>query len=137
LAFFVHDSYEQTADLVEAVRIASSGYVGIGTKNPDQMLTVDGKIHAQEIIVNLNIPQPDYVFEPDYNLPTLDQVERHIQEKKHLPGIPLASEVAENGVSLGEMQAKLLEKIEELTLYTLQQQKEIESLRLDLAELRK
>ena len=67
----------------------------------------------------------DFVFFKDYKLPTLKEVENHIKEKGHLKDIPSAKEVEKNGFFLGEMDAKLLQKIEELTLYTIQQQKEI------------
>lgn len=65
------------------------------------------------------------VFEKDYKLPTLQEVENHINEHKHLPDIPSEAEVNENGVSLSEMQAKLLQKIEELTLYTIELNKTV------------
>jgi len=74
-------------------------------------------------------PWADFVFEDDYKLPTLLAVEQHIIEKGHLQDIPSAKEVHKNGISLGQMDAKLLQKIEELTLYTIQQEKEIQSLK--------
>ncbi|MDR6544289.1 hypothetical protein J2810_000311 [Chryseobacterium rhizosphaerae] len=67
----------------------------------------------------------DYVFKKDYKLRTLDEVEKHIQEKGHLPNIPSAKEVDKEGINLGEMDAKLLEKIEELTLYSIEQNKQL------------
>ncbi|GGD07570.1 hypothetical protein GCM10011368_06870 [Hyunsoonleella pacifica] len=73
---------------------------------------------------------PDYVFTNDYKLPTLLEVEAYIKENGHLPNIDSAKEVEKNGVLLGEMNAKLLEKIEELTLYIIEQQKQIELLKL-------
>ncbi len=106
--------------------IKTSG-VGIGTTNPGSYkLAVKGKIRAEEIKVETG--WADYVFKKDYYLPTLEEVENHIQEKGHLINIPSAKEVKENGIQLGEMNKLLLEKIEELTLYTLQQQKEIQKL---------
>ena len=69
----------------------------------------------------------DFVFFKDYKLPTLKEVENHIKSKGHLQNIPSAKEVEENGILLGNMNAKLLEKIEELTLYTIKQQKELEA----------
>jgi len=96
--------------------ITHSGNVGIGTQNTDEYkLAVKGTIRANEIKVEAG--WADFVFEDDYQLPTLDEVASHIKEKKHLPNIPSAKEVEENGVSLGEMNSKLLQKIEELTLY--------------------
>lgn len=99
--------------------------VGIGTTNPDAKLSVNGKIHAKEVKVDLT-GWPDYVFSNTYKLPTLANVEKHIAEKGHLENIPSAKEVAKNGIELGKMNKRLLQKIEELTLYTIQQQKAIE-----------
>ncbi|SNY99686.1 hypothetical protein [Flagellimonas pacifica] len=102
----------------------SNGNVGIGTKNAGSWkLAIKGKIRAEEIKVETG--WADYVFKENYNLPTLVEVEKHIQEKGHLINIPSAKEVKENGIQLGEMSKLLLEKIEELTLYTLQQQKQL------------
>ncbi len=72
------------------------------------MLDVNGVIHAKEVKIEAS-PWPDYVFAPDYKLPTLQEVARHIEENQHLPGIPSAAEVAEEGVDLGAMNAKLLQ----------------------------
>nr|WP_299173434.1 hypothetical protein [uncultured Allomuricauda sp.] len=106
-----------------------TGGVGIGTMNPNGWrLAVNGKIRAKEIKVETS--WSDFVFYDDYILPTLQEVENHIKEKGHLKNIPSAKEVQENGIFLGEMDSKLLQKIEELTLYTIQQQKEIERLKL-------
>ncbi len=77
----------------------------------------------------------DYVFNENYNLPTLQQVEDYIKQKGHLINIPSATDVTKNGVDLGEMDKNLLEKIEELTLYTIQQQKEIEVLKTLVKQL--
>jgi hypothetical protein len=102
--------------------------VGIGTVNTNGWkLAVNGKIRAKEIKVETG--WSDFVFESNYSLPTLIEVEKHIKEKGHLKDIPSAKEVAKNGIFLGEMDSKLLQKIEELTLYTIQQQKEIENLK--------
>lgn len=105
-----------------------TGKVGIGTTQPDEKLTVNGKIHAKEIIVSLNGPLADYVFNHDYKLRPLHEVKQFVKINKHLPDIPSAAEVEENGLSMGEMQNKLLQKIEELTLYVIQQQEKIEEL---------
>lgn len=106
------------------------GNVGIGTASiPDNYaLAVAGKIISEEVKVQLSGNWPDYVFEKDYDLPSLEDIQKYIEEKGHLPNIPSASEVENNGLELGEMHRLLLEKIEELTLYTLQQQEKIKAL---------
>ena len=113
----------------------SSGSVGIGTQNFSMgdtnelyKLAVNGKIHARDIHVDNN-NWADYVFYDDYKLPTLDDVEKHIKENGHLIDIPSAEAVKKNGIDLGKMDAKLLQKIEELTLYTIEQEKEISELK--------
>ncbi|SMC75309.1 tail fiber protein [Pedobacter africanus] len=100
-----------------------SGNVGIGTVVPSDKLSVNGKIRAHEIKVE-TANWPDYVFAKDYQLPTLQETEKHIKDKGHLPGIPSAADVKANGVDLGEMNAKLLQKIEELTLHLIRLEKE-------------
>ena len=110
-----------------AMVIKPSGNVGIGTTKPDSELSVNGKIHTKEVKVNL-VGWSDFVFYDDYKLPTLTEVETHIKENGHLKDIPSAKEVAKNGILLGEMDSKLLQKIEELTLYTIQQEKKIKVL---------
>lgn len=112
--------------------------VGIGTINPDEKLTVKGKIHAEEIRVDLNVPA-DYVFQKyytgtsnlkaDYVMPTLAEVAQFTKDHNHLPNIPSAKEMKEKGVELGTMNNLLLQKIEELTLYVIEQQKEIQLLK--------
>ncbi|MCL1663147.1 hypothetical protein M2T78_02715 [Elizabethkingia ursingii] len=98
------------------------GNVGIGTINPQNKLDVNGTVHAKEVKVDM-AGWADFVFEKEYQLPTLDEVEQHIYEKGHLPNIPNTKEVTENGLSLGESQKLLLQKIEELTLYSIEQNK--------------
>ena len=114
----------------------TSGNVGIGTTIPDQKLTVKGKIHAEEVIVDLNVPVADYVFKPTYKLMPLHEVEQFVKTNSHLPEIPSATEITKNGLSMGEMQNKLLQKVEELTLYAIQQNKKIETLEKEIKELK-
>ena len=102
----------------------NGGNVGIGTNNPGSFkLAVEGKIGAREINVTTTTPWPDYVFGKNYNLPTLAEVEKYINQNKHLPEVPAAKEMEKNGVNLGEMNMLLLKKVEELTLYLLEQNK--------------
>ncbi|TCP23594.1 hypothetical protein EV195_10863 [Tenacibaculum skagerrakense] len=112
--------------------------VGIGTTNIPSgfKLAVTGKMITEEVTVKLQSTWPDYVFTSAYKLPTLQEVEKHIQEKGHLANIPSAEEVSENGIELGEMNKKLLEKVEELTLYTIQQEKAIEKQGKEIDELK-
>ncbi len=119
----------------EYFRVSPTGNVGIGTADPGSYrLAVNGSVRAKEVVVETG--WSDFVFEPDYDLPTLAEVEAHIAQKGHLQDIPSAAEVAEKGISLGAMDAKLLQKIEELMLYTLAQQKEIMSLKKENQQLR-
>lgn len=107
----------------------NTGNIGVGTDNPgDYKLAVDGKIGAREIEVTTT-SWADYVFEEDYKLKSLAETENYIKENKHLPGIPSEAEVKQNGVNIGEIQAKLLAKIEELTLHLIEQNKEIKNLK--------
>lgn len=130
----------------ESMRIAHNGNVGIGTKNPAEKLhvignsiisgsvgigtddpgsyklAVNGHIKTKAITVESN--WPDFVFEDNYQLMPIEKLEKHIKIEKSLPGIPTEKEVKENGVEVGEMQAKLLEKVEELTLYVIELKKE-------------
>jgi len=99
-------------------------------------LLSNGTLMAREVQVTaLNYNWPDFVFEKDYSLMNLSETEAFIKENKHLPEIPSAKEIEENGLNLGEMQAKLLQKIEELTLHAIEQQKLIEELQKRLSEL--
>lgn len=110
------------------MRITNNGNIGIGTASPGNFkLAVEGKIGAREIQVTNTNPWPDYVFEPQYRLWKLAEVEQYIKQNKHLPGVPSAVE-AKDGIELGKMNAILLEKIEEMTLHIIQLNKRIEEL---------
>jgi len=91
-----------------------------------QKLAVNGNIHAKEVKVDLS-SWPDYVFKKEYELLSLEELEKYIKNQKHLPNIPSANKVLKEGIKLGEMNKKLLEKIEELTLHIIQQNKKIKN----------
>ena len=112
---------------VDRITITSSGQVGIGTSTipAGVVLAVDGKALFEEVEVQLSGDWPDYVFEDDYELMSLDDLAASVRETKHLPGIPSAREVERNGVSIGQMQADLLRKVEELTLYVIDLDKQL------------
>lgn len=131
-----------TSSPLTAFTLDKNGKIGIGSSNPDEKLTVKGKIHAEEIKVDLAIPA-DYVFQkyftgsstlkPDYQMPSLNEIESFVKENHHLPNIPSAKEIQENGLQLGEMNNLLLQKVEELTLYIIEQNKRIEVLEASVA----
>lgn len=98
------------------------------------LLSVDGKIACTEVRVQPSSAWPDYVFSPSYDLMPLNELEKTIQNQKHLPGIPSAKEVEIEGIQLGEMQRKMIEKIEELTLYVIDLNKKVESLQTENEE---
>ncbi|MBM2815352.1 MAG: hypothetical protein HW421_2114 [Ignavibacteria bacterium] len=118
--------------------VRDDGNVGIGVSNPAQKLVVDGTICAKEVRVSLSGSPcwSDFVFDKDYKLMPLDELEKHIKQNKHLPGIPSSAEVESEGVVLGEMQAKLLTKIEELTLYLIELKKENEKMKSEINKLK-
>jgi len=104
--------------------LGESGFVGIGTIMPSFMLDVKGTIRAKEIKVDLN--GADFVFEKDYKLMPLNELEQFINEQKHLPEFAPAKEMKENGTDLGNLNSKLLQKMEEMTLYIIEQNKKNE-----------
>ena len=112
------------------------GNVGIGTITPDSKLAVNGTLHSKEVKVDMT-GWSDFVFKKDYTLPTLEEVEKHIIEKGHLENIPTEDEVLKNGINLGEMNATLLQKIEELTLYAIEQEKKINTQSRTIETLKK
>ena len=114
--------------------LITNGNVGIGTDNPQNKLDVNGTIRAKEILVESN--WADFVFKQNYKLPTLREVEEHIKEKGRLPNVPSEQEVKANGINVGETNALLLQKIEELTLYVIQQQKVMEQQQKEIEELK-
>lgn len=108
--------------------LSVKGNVGIGISDTQgYKLAVNGIIRAKEIIVDSE--WADFVFKKDYKLPTLGEVKKHIEDKGTLPGVPSESDVKTNGVNLGEVNAILLQKIEELTLYVIKLQEEVNELK--------
>jgi hypothetical protein len=113
----------------DLLTVLKNGNVGIGTTTPGSFkLAVNGKIWSQEVNVAMTNPGPDYVFEKSYNLLPLSQLETYINQNKHLPEVPSAKEMEENGLNLKEMNLILLRKIEELTLHVIDQSKLINEL---------
>lgn len=119
-------------DNVKLILTKPDSYIGIGTdsfldSSDIYRLSVNGAIRAHRVRVYTT--WADFVFEKGYKLPTLDEVEKHIYEKGHLIDIPSALEVENNGIELGEMNKKLLQKVEELTLYIIEMNKELRFLK--------
>lgn len=119
-----------------------SNRLAVGTTNPQQFaagydLSVGGKVIAEEVRVQMQSGWvwADYVFEPDYKRPGLHELDQYVRANKHLPGIPSAAEVAAEGIELGDMNRRLLEKIEELTLYIIEMKKENEALQQRVEKL--
>jgi hypothetical protein len=133
IVFYTKDSSpgggESGEGLLERLRIDCKGRVGIGTENTgNHKLAVEGSIGAREIQVEAN-GWSDFVFEDNYELKSLEETEQFIKENKHLPDVPNESEVLEKGINLGEMDSKLLQKIEELTLYMIEMNKELKNVK--------
>lgn len=101
--------------------------VGIGTDTPAEKLSVNGRIRSKEVVVEKE-NWLDVVFDKGYDLPTLEEVSRFIDEEGHLPSVPSTESVKKNGLRLGEMDATLLKKVEELTLYAIEQKERADGL---------
>lgn len=124
--------------LTDAMHIEGNGHIGIGTNYPDAKLSVKGQVHAQEAKVDLNgAVAPDYVFNKDYKLLSLEEIKSYIETNKHLPEVPSAKEMEDKGINVGAMNLLLLKKVEELTLYIITQQEQIDELKNELTSLRK
>lgn len=110
------------------------GNVGIGTRNLTERLNVDGRILAEEVKVVVDVPA-DFVFEADYKRTPLDSLSKFVSEHKHLPNIPSAAEIKRDGWAVGEMSNLLLQKVEELTLYIIEQNRKIMELEKEVKHL--
>ncbi|WP_420385481.1 hypothetical protein [Roseivirga sp.] len=108
--------------------ILNNGNVGMGTTTPGEKLEVNGTIRSKKVKVEAS-GWPDYVFADNYQLPSLTDIENFIKTNGHLPEVPSAKEVTENGLDLGDMEATLLKKVEEMTLYMIEMKKEVEALK--------
>jgi len=120
------------------VTIAPDGAVGIGTDEVPEgyLMAVNGRIIAEEIEVKLNGDWPDFVFEEGYHLPPLDSVNGFIQQNGHLPGFPSASQMQQRGsIASGQMVTALVQKVEELTLYVIQLQQQVQALQKQGAQM--
>jgi len=132
--FYIHPEGTTFYDGL-AVQYDNDGNVGIGTSDPQAKLAVNGNIRAKEVKVETT-NWPDFVFREDYSLQSLAEIETYIKANKHLPGVPDKNQAEKEGVGLGEMNRKLLEKVEELTLYLLQERKERGMLANEVTALR-
>jgi len=108
--------------------------IGTDTNVAGYLLAVNGKILCEELKVKLYNEWPDYVFSKNYPLPSLPETDRYIRENGRLPGVPSAQEMKENGMNVGEMNALLLKKVEELTVHLIAMQKEMEELKAKLSD---
>ncbi len=115
--------------------LKDNGNVGIGTSNPDYKLTVKGGIHARELKITNTAGGADFVFDPNYTPMNLENLEKFIENEQHLPEIPSADQMEEDGLDVGTFQIQLLQKIEELTLYIIELNKKNEALEQKFSSL--
>jgi hypothetical protein len=134
---FLTQKYNNGSVLTEHMRISSIGNVLIGKTsqvNTAYKLDVSGSIRSNEVVVNTT--GADFVFERDFRLKSLEEVEKYINTNKHLPDIEPAKEMEEKGLELGKMDMKLLQKIEELTLYMIDFKKEMDKMKQENQKLK-
>ncbi|SES20445.1 hypothetical protein [Pedobacter rhizosphaerae] len=112
---------------LSALAVDAQGNIGMGTLTPKEKLSVNGNIRAKEVKVEAG-NWPDFVFEANYKITSLAELEKYIKAHKHLPDMPSAKEVSEQGIELGELNKKLLQKMEELTLHLIEKEKQIDAL---------
>lgn len=138
MGFYVYgnNNLEFWTNSAKRLIIDGSGNLGVGTSTPSYKLDVCGTIRAKEIKVDLlGTCIPDFVFKKDYKLMSLNELEKFVRTKQHLPEIASEKEMIEDGLNMKEFQMKLLQKIEELTLYTIEQNKELKSLKKKVMNL--
>jgi len=117
------------ANGIAAINIDGAGNIAMGTADPlpGYKLSVDGNIKARELVIETT-GWPDYVFDQKYKLSSLKELESYIQQHQHLPDVPSAKEIENNGLHVGDVQKVMMEKIEELTLHIINLNKRIELL---------
>jgi hypothetical protein len=124
LNFMMHANQDIGNSKYAAMSIRPNGFVGIGTVTPKEKLSVNGNIRSKEVKVEIE-NWPDFVFKNEYENMSLKNLEAYISQNKHLPGVPSAAEAQNDGISLGEMNKILLQKIEELTLHLIEKDKQV------------
>ncbi|MEB2774657.1 hypothetical protein SYJ56_05030 [Algoriphagus sp. D3-2-R+10] len=137
-----HFEYSDGTELYKVMSLAPDttavfhGKVGIGTEATGHQLAVAGGVLAESVEVKLQTEWPDYVFEEGYERLSLQELDQYIQENGSLPEVPSAEKVADDGINLGQMDATLLKKVEEITLYLIEHQKKLEILEKENQQLR-
>lgn len=120
------------------VTFNEDGLIGIGTENPTVKLAVNGTAKAKKMVVTEQASEwPDFVFEDDYQLPSLISLQKYVKKFKHLPGLPSAENIQREGQNLGSVQSGILKQVEELLLFVIELKQENENQSILINELRK